>query len=461
MPLRSDPAGNTRTMPSTPGRAGALHIAVVGSGISGLSAAWLLSRRHHVTLFESEPRAGGHAHTVDVRIQGTQVAVDTGFLVYNEPAYPNLSALFGQLGVRTQASDMSFSVSLDEGRLEYSGSGLGGLLAQPRNALRPRFWQMVRELLRFYREAPADAAIYGLMPLDDYLNLRGYGRAFRDDHLYPMAAAIWSAPASQIGQYPTEAFIRFCANHHLLELGARPSWRTVTGGSRRYVQAVGDRVGASRGHLGSGVVQLSRAPDGVRVRTAAGWQPQRFDAVVLATHAKQALQLLDEPSTDERHLLGAFHYSRNLAVLHTDAALMPRRQRVWSSWNYLGTGAGQGAVCVSYWLNRLQPLATSVPIFLTLNPVRPPAARHILHTQTYEHPLFDSAALRAQQALWSLQGRRRTWFCGAYFGSGFHEDGLQAGLAVAEQLGGVRRPWQVPGESSRIVVAHSQHATTP
>lgn len=432
-----------------------MHIAVIGSGISGLSAAWLLGQRHRVSLFEADARPGGHSHTVDVQVGESEVAVDTGFIVYNEPAYPNLSALFSHLGVATQASDMSFAVSLDGGRLEYSGSGLGGLLAQPANALRPRFWQMLRELVRFYREAPEDAALFGLAPLDDYLDARGYGRAFREDHLYPMAAAIWSAPMERIGQYPTESFIRFCQNHQLLDLGARPRWRTVAGGSRNYVDGLIARIGGEHLRLESPALELLREPTGVRVRTADGWHARRFDAVVLATHADQALRLLDAPSNEERGLLGAFAYSRNLAMLHTDTSLMPRRERAWSSWNYLGERNDPGSLCVSYWMNRLQPLTTSTPVILTLNPPREPARGHLLHSQTYEHPLFDTNALLAQRELWSLQGQRRTWFCGAYFGSGFHEDGLQSGLAVAEELGGVRRPWSVPDESGRIVLARS------
>ncbi len=427
-----------------------LDIAVVGSGIAGLSAAWLLARRHRVTLYEAEPRLGGHSHTVDVAVNGATQPVDTGFIVYNEPAYPNLTALFANLGVPTQASEMSFAVSLDDGALEYAGGDLNGLFAQRGNLVSPRFWSMLRDLLRFYRQAPLDAARVGLLPLDDYLDARGYGRAFREDHLYPMAAAIWSTPADQVGRYPTEAFVRFCENHHLLKLTDRPVWRTVSGGSREYVRrmaaALGDGV-----RTGRAAVEVRRDADGATVATADG-RAARHGHVVLATHADQALRLLPDAGADEKRLLGAFAYTRNHAVLHSDAALMPRRRAVWSSWNYQARRGGGGAPCVTYWMNRLQGIDPGTPLFLTLNPLRPPRAAHLIRTEVVEHPLFDAAAIRAQRHLWSLQGRRRTWFCGAYFGAGFHEDGLQAGLAVAEALGGVRRPWRVAGESARIHV---------
>ncbi|MBP7565880.1 MAG: NAD(P)/FAD-dependent oxidoreductase [Burkholderiaceae bacterium] len=426
-----------------------LNIAVIGSGISGLSAAWLLSQRHRVTLLEADNRLGGHSNTVDVPTGDGAVAVDTGFIVYNEPAYPNLTAMFAHLGVRTQATNMSFGVSLDGGALEYAGTDLRSLFAQPRNLVSPRFWSMLRDLVRFYRRAAGDAARLGLLPLDTYLDQMGYGQAFRQDHLYPMAAAIWSTPAELIGQYPTEAFVRFCENHHLLQMTGRPAWRTVDGGSRRYVarlaRAVTDRV-----HRDLPVLEVRRDSQGAQLRTREGWMPERFDDVVIATHADQALRLLPDASAQERRLLGAFAYSRNHAVLHSDPALMPRRRAVWSSWNYLADRQRPGAPCVTYWMNRLQHIPDQTPLFLTLNPVVPPRPEHLIRTEIYEHPLFDAAAIRAQRELWSLQGWRRTWFCGAYFGSGFHEDGLQAGLAVAEALGGVRRPWSVPCESGRI-----------
>jgi predicted NAD/FAD-binding protein len=439
--------------PAQPGLAGAqpLRVAVVGSGIAGLSAAWLLGRRHDVHVFEADRRPGGHSHTVDAPGPGGTVAVDTGFIVYNEPAYPNLTALFAHLGVATQATDMSFGVSLDGGALEYAGTDLNGLFAQRSNLLRPRFWRMLRELLRFYREAPRDAAEAGLQPLDAYLDQHGYGRALREDHLYPMAAAIWSTPAAQVGRYPTAAFVRFCENHGLLRVSGRPRWRTVQGGSRSYVRALTRGMGDGL-HLDSAVLEVQRGDAGVRLRTRQGWHPAVFDQVVLACHADQALRLLPDASDEELRLLGAFRYSRNLAVLHSDPALMPQRRAVWSAWNYLADRARPDALCVSYWMNRLQGIAEDRPLFVTLNPPQAPRAEHLVRTEVYEHPLFDAEALRAQAQLWSLQGRRRSWFCGAYFGAGFHEDGLQAGLAVAEALGGVRRPWTVADESGRIVL---------
>lgn len=445
-------------LPLPPGaERGRQRIAVVGSGISGLSCAWLLSQRHEVELFEAEPRIGGHSHTVDAPCDGGSHPVDTGFIVYNEPAYPNLSALFRHLDVPTQASDMSFAVSLDQGALEYAGTDLNGLFAQRSNLLRPRFWTMLRELLRFYREAERDAPLCGDLSLDDYLDARGYGRAFRDDHLYPMGAAIWSSTPAEIGQYPVAAFVRFCANHGLLQVRDRPVWRTVVGGSREYVRRLTAGF-AGRLHRDEPVTALAREPGGVRLRTQRGSWTAAFDQVVLATHADQALRLLATPSEDERRLLGAFAYTRNLAVLHSDPALMPRRRRVWSSWNYLAgrARAGQPAQTptVSYWMNRLQPHLPqgreARPLFVSLNPGVEPRPEHLIRTEVYEHPRFDAGAIAAQRELWTLQGQQRSWFCGAYFGSGFHEDGLQAGLAVAEALGGVRRPWTVAGESDRI-----------
>ncbi|MDI4634111.1 FAD-dependent oxidoreductase [Pelomonas sp. V22] len=447
--MRETPASSSSAAAGAPG-AGRLDVAVIGSGISGLAAAWLLASRHRVTLYEADARAGGHSNTVEVPGPGgAPLAVDTGFIVYNEAAYPNLTALFKHLGVATQATDMSFAVSLDQGELEYSGTGLKGLFAQPSNLFSPRFWTMLRELVRFYREAPGDAAEFGLLPLDNYLDLRGYSRALRDDHLYPMAAAIWSASPDCIGRYPVEAFVRFCENHQLLTLGAREPWRTVVGGSRHYVSRMIEAIGPGV-HLGCAATSVARDADGAWVSSEGAEQPRRFDQVVLATHADQALRLLKQPSFEEQRLLGAFHYSRNLAVLHSDASLMPRRRRVWSAWNYAASRARPDQLSVTYWMNALQHLPMSHPLFLTLNPTREPAPASLLRTEVYEHPQFDAAALRAQHELWSLQGQQQTWFCGAYFGSGFHEDGLQSGLAVAEQLGGVRRPWQVANESGRI-----------
>ncbi|ACL96148.2 NAD(P)/FAD-dependent oxidoreductase [Caulobacter vibrioides] len=420
-------------------------IAVIGAGVSGLSAAWLLSHRHDVTLYEADNRLGGHANTIIAE----GVAVDTGFIVYNEPNYPNLTALFRHIGVETTETDMSFGVSLDGGALEYSSTKL---LAQKRNVANPRFIKMLLDVVRFYREGrniPADLEQGGLCRLDDYLRRQGFGRAFQEDHLLPQAAAIWSASMRDIREFPAAALLRFFDNHGLmLPIDKRPIWRTVVGGSARYVEKLA--AGVSGPILtGRPVKAIHRGPDGVRIEDATG-ETRAFDHVVIGAHADQALSMLAAPSAEERELLGAFRYSRNRAVLHSDPALMPRRRGAWASWNHVGRRGEDGEGGVTYWMNILQPLGVERPYFLSLNPMQDPAG--LMHDQVYEHPLFDGPAMLAQRRLWSLQGRRRTWFCGAYFGSGFHEDGLQAGLAVAEQLGGVRRPWLVPNPSGRIVL---------
>ena len=430
------PAAHTPTRPDRP-----LRVAVIGSGVAALSCAWLLNSRHEVVVYERAERLGGHSNTVAAQTSAGEVAVDTGFIVFNDATYPNLIALFEHLGVPTRATDMSFAVSLEGGRFEYAAPAL---FAQPSYLFRPRFWSMLGEILRFYRQAPADLATLddpGLT-LGEYLKLRGFSEALRDDHLAPMAAAIWSSPAHTLLDYPADAFLRFCANHGLMQLIRRPLWRTVEGGSRRYVEKLALGL---RARLGREVVAIRRLADGVSVQDSSG-EVEHFDHVVIGAHADQALAMLVEPSDDERRLLGAFRYSRNLAVLHSDPGLMPRRRRAWASWNYIGAEAG---LCVSYWMNRLQGLPGQ-DLFVTLNPPRPPAPGTLLRTELYEHPIFDPAAMAAQKSLWSLQGRGGVWFCGAHFGAGFHEDGLQSGLAVAEQLGGVRRPWTVADESGRI-----------
>jgi predicted NAD/FAD-binding protein len=436
-------------------------VAVIGSGIAGLSCAWLLSKRCRVTLFEQATRLGGHSHTVEVDAGQGRFAVDTGFIVYNERTYPNLTALFRHLQVPTQESDMSFAASLDGGALEYAGTGLRGLFGQPANLANPRFWSMLRDLRRLYRQALRDPVMQepDLTSLGAWLDRHAYGQALRDDHIIPMASAIWSTSPAGVLEYPAAAFFRFCDNHGLLRLADRPAWRTVTGGSREYVRRLAaDFAGEVR--AGRGITTVARTPDGVVLRDTHG-DTAHFDDIVIATHADQALAMLDDPQPEERALLGAFACTRNSAVLHTDPGFMPKRRAVWASWNFTGRRHGASPPCVTYWMNNLQKLAGQKPVFVTLNPDRPPAPGTILSTQTYEHPLFSVAAMAAQRRLWPLQGVRRTWFCGAWFGAGFHEDGLQAGLAVAEAIGGGRRPWQVSGESSRIHLGSLQEPAEP
>lgn len=422
------------------------NIAVIGSGIAGLSAAWLLGKSHAVTIIEQDVAAGGHACTVDTGGAG----VDMGFIVYNEIAYPNLTALFSYLGVETCPSQMSFSVSLDGGTYEYSGAGIASLFGQPANIFSPAQWALVTDILRFFRTASTRIEACGHhVTLGDFLASENYSRSFIDRHLLPMAAAIWSAGPQEMLGYPARAFIRFFANHGLLKFTNRPAWRTVRDGSRNYVaRLLADSP--VRLSCGKPAKRITRAADGVSVTTADG-ETRHFDHVVVACHADQALGLLGDADEQEHRLLSPFRSSENRAILHSDPRLMPKRRRLWSAWNYIGlTRPASAGVSVSYWMNALQPLSSPSDLFVSLNPPVEPRADAVVAEKTFRHPVFSAATLDSQERLWAIQGRRRTWFCGAWFGAGFHEDGLQAGLAVAEQLGGLRRPWRVANESGRI-----------
>ena len=419
-----------------------MKIAIVGTGIAGLGAAWALNRQHEITLFEAEGYLGGHANTVDVADGGRRVPVDTGFIVYNERTYPKLTRLFRELEVPTQESDMSFSVSLGQGSFEYKGD-LPGLLAQPSNLGRPRFWRMLRDVARFYREAPQllkldpDTAL----SLGTYLEAGRYSDDFVYDHLLPMGAAIWSTSLADMRSFPARTFVQFCRNHGLLLYTKRPQWMTVKGGSREYVRRL-SRSFRDRVRLNQAVLACRRTPFGVFVTTEAGGE-ERFDQLVLACHSDQALRILGGDATcEEAEILSALGYEDNLAVLHQDPELMPRRRAAWASWNYMGGAVEARArkVSVTYWMNRLQNLQTSAPLLLSLNPIQRPDPDRVLASYSYAHPQFDQAALDAQSALSRIQGRQRTWFCGAYCGYGFHEDGLEAGFKVAAELGAAV-PW--------------------
>ena len=413
---------------------GRLRIAVIGGGIAGLGTAWLLSRCHDVTVYEAEDRPGGHSHTVEVDWHGRAIPVDTGFIVYNEANYPLLTRLFAWLRVPTETSDMSFAVSIDRGNLEYASTGLAGLFAQAGNIARPRFIAMLADLFRFYREAPRI-----LERPDDPRSLREflaegrYGEPFVRDHLLPMAAAIWSCPMATMLDFPAASFVRFCHNHGLLRISGRPQWRTVSGGSREYVRRLIEPF-AWRLRLSRRVTAIRRDADGVEIADA-GDGRERFDQVVVAVHGDQALPMLADPSPEERAALGAFRYEPNRTVLHSDPALMPRRQRAWSSWNYLAESREEDrGASVTYWMNRLQNLEPAPPLFVSLNPLREPDPRKVHGEWRYEHPIFDRAAIAAQGRLAALQGARRTWYCGSYCGFGFHEDALRSATDVAVAL---------------------------
>ena len=435
-----------------------MRVAVIGAGISGLGAAWALRSRHTVTLYEAAGRLGGHSNTVEAAAGGRAIPVDTGFIVYNETNYPNLVQLFCALEVATEPSDMSFAVSIGDGALEYSGTNLAGLIAQKRNLVRPRFWRMVGDTLRFYRAARALLAQREPpdITLGAFLRQGNYSAGFLDDHLLPMGAAIWSTPVAEMLEFPLLSFARFLNNHGLLQLTDRPRWRTVTGGSREYVARIARALGPDAIRP-IAATRIRRLPDSVELRDAAG-EARRYDQVVLACHADQALGLLADADPAERRLLGAFRFQTNRAVLHGDEALMPRRRAVWASWNYLArdrAAARSGAVAVTYWMNRLQNLDPAVPLFVTLNPPVEPGAALVHGVFDYEHPMYDLAAMRAQAEIATIQGTRRTWFAGAWLGYGFHEDGLSSGLAVARALG-APAPWQTEAARATPVLGAAE-----
>lgn len=418
-----------------------MRIAIVGSGISGLGAAWLLHQRHEITIYEKEERIGGHANTVEADFGDRRIPVDTGFIVFNDRNYPNLRGLFGELDVPHMNSEMSFAVSIDGGRLEYGGGSIPQLFAQKRNLLRPRFGRMVHDILRFFREAPAlldDET--GTLSLGEYLKRNRYSDGFLYDHLLPMAAAIWSCPVRTMLDFPAASFARFFHNHGLMSVNDRPQWMTVTGGSREYVRRLTAPF-ANRFRLGNAAVSVRRVPGGVMVRGTDG-EETLFDQVILACHADQSLALLQDADTAEHGILGRFRYQPNEAILHRDPALMPKRRPVWSSWNYLAEGAAYDReVAVTYWMNLLQDIDPAYPLFVTLNPIRQPDPDKVFAQISYAHPVFDGPAMQAQKELRSIQGTRGLWYCGAWGGYGFHEDGLKSGIAVARALG-AEVPWQ-------------------
>ncbi|MEK8047293.1 NAD(P)/FAD-dependent oxidoreductase [Ideonella margarita] len=422
------------------------RVAVIGSGISGLGAAWHLSEEADVTLFEAGRHFGGHANTVDMTLPGPNGpithGVDTGFLVYNERTYPQLIALFEQLQVPVAKSDMSFSVQAPAVGLEWSGSDLNTVFAQRSNLLRPRFWGMLSDIVRFNRlttalaEAGEDAAL--AQPIADFLKEHRFGTLFTDGYLLPMIGCIWSSPTDQMLKFPIGTLIRFCHNHGLLQVANRPQWYTVEGGSRNYVQRMLPRIHDAR--LMCPVHAVRRQPpdsgeSGVLIDSPRG--TERFDEVVLACHTNQSLSLLADATAAERAVLGGIKYQANRAVLHTDTAVLPKRPLAWAAWNYERApdqARESSAVCLHYLLNRLQPLPWQTPVVVSLNPVREIDPAKVHAVIDYDHPVFDLAAVAAQQRLPEIQGHSHVWFCGAWTRYGFHEDGLMSGRAVADAL---------------------------
>jgi predicted NAD/FAD-binding protein len=443
------------------------RVAVIGSGIAGLSVAQGLAGRAAVTLYEAADYFGGHTHTVDVTQDGVTHGVDTGFLVLNERTYPNLLRLFAGLGVELAKSDMSFSVQVPGIGLEWSGSNLDAVFAQRRNLGKPRFWRMLADVMRFNRLATAiaqgDAAAQApalAEPIGDFLARHRFSDEFRDWYFLPMIGSIWSCPTDQMLRFPIATMIRFCHNHGLIQVTDRPQWYTVRGGARNYVAKMLEAIPDAR--LATPVRSVRRIPAcagqraGVLIATDAG--TERFDEAVLACHSDQSLALLADPTPAERAVLGAVRYHRNRAVLHTDAVVLPQRRRAWAAWNYeraVESSHESATVCLHYLINRLQPLPFATPVLVSLNPLTEPRADRVHAEFDYAHPVFDAAAIAAQRRVPELQGNGHTWYCGAWTRYGFHEDGLMSGLAVRAAL---EARWTVEAAADASVAAPRAYA---
>jgi uncharacterized protein len=421
------------------------RIAIVGSGISGLAAAHALNGSAEITLFEAGTYFGGHTHTVDITLQTVKGAVrhgiDTGFLVFNERTYPHLIQLFAELGVETAKSDMSFSVQVPQkyGVLEWSGSNLNTVFAQRSNLVNPRFWRMLRDLIRFNKLATQIAEsgedMQLMQPLEEFLLSNDFSKEFINWYLLPMLGCIWSCPTSQMLQFPVATMVRFCHNHGLLQVNDRPQWWTVAGGAKHYVEKIVGNIADKR--LNTPVHAIARDSRGAYIVSSTG--TEYFDKVIIATHSDQALAMLQHPSPPETQALSAINYQANTAILHTDASVLPQRKAAWAAWNYERVQIDpdqpdHANVCLHYLINKLQPIPFEQPVIVSLNPAKPIAAEHVLGTFNYAHPVFDTAAIQAQADIPALQGQQHTYFCGAWTGYGFHEDGLKSGLAVAKQL---------------------------
>lgn len=417
-------------------------VAVIGSGISGLSSAWFLSQLHDVTLFEKNAKLGGHTNTITLDIEGRQQPVDTGFIVFNTPNYPNLTAMFKHLDVKTQDTEMSFSVTADQGALEYSGNNLNTLFAQRSNLFSLAHWKMIREILRFNKQAKKDLKqnLANDTSLGEYLNQNRLSERMRDYYLLPMAAAIWSCPVETMMKFPVGSFLQFFENHGLLNVEDRPQWESVVNGSEQYIKKI-LALKAFDVQLDSAVKTVKKIHDALHLLTKSG-EEFVFDEVVFASHADDTFAMLDDSIKSDFALLKHFKYQENIAYLHQDLDLMPKRKLAWAAWNYLRDTTNQThPVAVTYWMNLLQNLPVETPLLVTLNPSTPPKESATFKRIVYQHPVFDEAAMSAQEDLAFMQGKHNLWFCGSYFGYGFHEDGLTSSVDLA-RLWDLPLPWQ-------------------